>query len=245
MNEVESQAQELLRHKEWVSALSLFDHLLSLPMSKGITKERLVSYLLGRSECCLELGRHEAVVCDCRRIIKLLGGADGANNSAIRARRRLVHALFTLHRFAEAEAAAAEWIASSGGVTNNNREAVKMLERVRIVLQMANGQKTSQKTVNQQQKIEDDILAMSYKFDPWFGFGTDDHIRRNRKHPVELINESEDRSFGMKDVGPDLVQNHHQSVDMSNMVAVDINGSAVGLNCLQHVDAGNLILEYL
>lgn len=240
MNEVESQAQELLRHKEWVSALSLFDHLLSVPMSKGITKERLVSYLLGRSECCLELGRHEAVVSDCRRIIKLLGGADGTNNSAIRARRRLVHALFTLHRFAEAEAAAAEWIASSGGVTNNNREAVKMLERVRIVLQMANGQKASQKSlqaVHQQQKIEDDILAMSYKFDPWFGFGTDDHIRRNRKHPVELISESEDRHFDAKDVvAPDLVQNHHPSVEISNMVTVDTNGSAVGLNCLQQVD---------
>ncbi|XP_075224399.1 helicase with zinc finger isoform X2 [Lycorma delicatula] len=204
MNEVELQAQELLRHREWVAALGLFDQLLSFAISKSLPKERIVSYLLGRSECCLELGKHEAVVLDCRRVIKLLNGADNSSNCGVRARRRLVHALFTLHRFAEAEAAAAEWIAASGGVTSNNPEAVKMLERVRLVLQMANGQK-NQKNI-MPPRIDEDILSSEYRLDSWIG---DERARRNRKHPVELIeevNEIEIHNGPMNKHIPDLVQ---------------------------------------
>lgn len=226
MNEVESQAQELLRHKDWIPALSLFDQLLAHAVTKGTSKDRIVSFLLGRSECCLELGRHEAVVSDCRRIIKLLAGVDGASNNGARARRRLVHALFTLHRFAEAESAAAEWIASSGGVTSNNPEAVKMLERVRIVLQMANGQKNSaqrgMQTVNQIPRLEDDIMALDYRLETWIGTGLEERMRRNRKHPVELIGETNDiehRNMEAKasTMIPDLVQMNHHPFEVNNI----------------------------
>lgn len=57
-------------------------------------------------------GKHEAVIADCRNIIKLVGGVNGSVGA--RAWRRLLHALFTLQRFSEAEAAALEWISSSG-----------------------------------------------------------------------------------------------------------------------------------
>lgn len=98
MTETEAQAHELVRRKEWTRAVELFDQLLGSGINKQITKERVVACLLGRSECCLELGRHEAVVQDCRRIIKLLADAN-ENNTGARARRRLVHALFSLRRF--------------------------------------------------------------------------------------------------------------------------------------------------
>lgn len=101
MTETEAQAHEFVRKKEWIRAVELYDQLLSVGFNKQINKDRVVACLLGRSECCLELGRHEAVVADCRRIIKLL--ADGnENNSGARARRRLVHALFSLRRFSGA-----------------------------------------------------------------------------------------------------------------------------------------------
>lgn len=99
MTETEAEAHELVRRKEWSRAVDLYDELLGNgALGKNISKERVVACLLGRSECCLELGRHEAVVADCRRIIKLL--ADGHENSTgARARRRLVHALYSLRRF--------------------------------------------------------------------------------------------------------------------------------------------------
>lgn len=94
----ETQAHELVRRKEWQRAIELYDKVLSQTISKNNSKERIVACLLGRSECCLELGRHEAVVADCRKIIKLL--ADGnENNNGARARKRLVYALFSLRRF--------------------------------------------------------------------------------------------------------------------------------------------------
>ncbi|RZF36020.1 hypothetical protein LSTR_LSTR005836 [Laodelphax striatellus] len=185
MNEVEIQAQELLRHRDWIAALGLFDQLLNFPLTKSLPKERIVSYLLGRSECFLELGKHEAVVLDCRRVIKLLNGLDGGSNCGVRARRRLVHALFTLRRFAEAEAAASEWIAASGGVTSSNPEAASMLERVRLVLQMANGQKSHKSIMPL--RIDEEILSSDYKLESLMG---DERTRRNRKHPVELIDDS-------------------------------------------------------
>ncbi|KAG8254713.1 hypothetical protein J6590_005272 [Homalodisca vitripennis] len=236
MNEVETQAQELLRHKEWASALGLFDQLLGYAAVKGSTKERLVSYLLGRSECCLELGKHEAVVSDCRKIIKLLAGSESSNNCGARARRRLVHALFTLQRFAEAEAAAAEWIASSGGMKNTNPEAVKMLERVRIGLQMANGQKNlagkgPPPPVPQHPRMEDEMLAIDYRLESLFNPALDDRPRRNRKHPVELIGECSggDPSMPNPDFHQPMLSFNHIPVELSNMQIID----PMRINCLQ------------
>lgn len=235
MNEVETQAQELLRHKEWASALGLFDQLLGYAAVKGSSKERLVSYLLGRSECCLELGRHEAVVSDCRKIIKLLGGAESSNSCGARARRRLVHALFTLKRFAEAEAAAAEWIASSGGITNTNPEAVKMLERVRIGLQMANGQKNINvkgiPSVTHHPRMEDEILSLDYRLESLFNPALDDRPRRNRKHPVELIGETSGMDPGVQntDFQQQMINVNHIPVELNNMPIID----PLRMSCMQ------------
>ncbi|CAG2069555.1 unnamed protein product, partial [Timema podura] len=111
MNHVENQALELLRRRDWSRAAELFDQLLGPALGNDVSQEKLITLLLGRSECCSELGHHDVVVSDCRRIIKL----HGVGNHGGRARRRLVHALFSMRRFAEAEAAAREWLITGRG----------------------------------------------------------------------------------------------------------------------------------
>ncbi|XP_069701486.1 probable helicase with zinc finger domain isoform X2 [Periplaneta americana] len=206
MNDTEAQAHEFLRRREWVRAAELFDQLLGPALNNGTPKERVVGFLLGRSECCLELGRHEAVVSDCRRIIKLLADAECGSNNGARARRRLVHALFSLRRFSEAEAAAREWLAAGGGATNQP-EALKMLERLRIVLQMANGQKTTTNHRNliPQQRLDEELLALDSRFESWTGIGLSERPRRQRKHPVELIGESNDHEQLRENTLPNVI----------------------------------------
>jgi hypothetical protein len=152
MNEREAEAVCLLREREWGLAAEAFDKLLG---GEG-RKEREAGYLLARSECHLELGRHEAVVHDCSAVVSLLGGL---TEGGARARRRLVHALFALRRFSEAEAALDEWVSSS----SYDREPVKTLERLRRLL--------------------DPQPAPDYRGEPWFS----DAPPSRRNHPVKLI----------------------------------------------------------
>lgn len=124
---MEQQAGEYLQKREWKKAAELYNKLL---LTKPHNKDRIISYLLGRSECFLELGQYEAVVVDCRKIIKLLADAkDGVNISGVRARSRLVHALFALQRFGDAELATREWLALS-----KNSEAPKLLEKLHLAM---------------------------------------------------------------------------------------------------------------
>ena len=224
MNDTEVQAHEFLRRKEWGRAAELFDQLLGPALNNGMPKERVVGYLLGRSECCLELGRHEAVVSDCRRIIKLLADADCSNNNGARARRRLVHALFSLRRFTEAEAAAREWLASGGGA-NNQPEALKMLERLRIVLQMANGQKSNlnNRHTNLQQRVDEELIGMDSRLE-FGGIGISERSRRLRKHPVELIGESNENESLRESSIPNSMQiRRKHPLDLVSMVDPDDN----------------------
>nr|CAD7397005.1 unnamed protein product [Timema cristinae] len=177
MNHVENQALELLRRRDWSRAAELFDQLLGPALGNDVSQEKLITLLLGRSECCSELGHHDVVVSDCRRIIKL----HGVGNHGGRARRRLVHALFSMRRFAEAEAAAREWLITGGG-PSNQPEAVKMLERLRIVLQMANGHDP----VNTEQKPHE-YMGVTPRLEHWTGGIINEQSMRPRKHPVELI----------------------------------------------------------
>lgn len=243
MNDTEVQAHEFLRRREWGRAAELFDQLLGPALNNGTPKERVVGFLLGRSECCLELGRHEVVVSDCRRVIKLLADVDCASNSGARARRRLVHALFSLHRFAEAEAAAREWLAAGGGATNQP-EALKMLERLRIVLQMANGQKTNSnhRNMTPQQRLDEELLALDSRLESWTGIGLPERSRRQRKHPVELIDESNDHeSLGENTVSNMMhvrrkhpvelvsVMDSEDNIHQNNFSQQTVDGKCLGL----------------
>lgn len=93
---MEAKANEHVRKKEWTKAAEIYNQLL---LNKHLNKQQIVAYLLGRSECFLELRQHEAVVADCRKVIRLLGDRKGDDNES-NARRRLVYALLGLQRFA-------------------------------------------------------------------------------------------------------------------------------------------------
>ncbi|XP_066992775.2 probable helicase with zinc finger domain isoform X2 [Anabrus simplex] len=243
MNDTEAQAHELLRRKEWCRAIELFDQLLAPGLNKGVPKEKLVGFLLGRSECCLELGRHEAVVSDCRRVIKLLADADTGNNNGARARRRLVHALFSLRRFAEAEAAAREWLASGNGAASQP-EAMKMLERVRIVLQMANGQKSSgHRGVTSQQRLDEELLALDSRLESWTALGLPERSRRNRKHPVELIDDSNESEVLPENILPNSMMQLRRKHPVELVNSIDINTVLRQNNFQQSVDHVTMGIE--
>ncbi|KAI4471147.1 dna2/nam7 helicase family [Holotrichia oblita] len=120
---MEAKAIEHVRKKEWIRAAEIYNQLL---LNKHLNKQQTVAYLLNRSECFLELRQHEAVVADCRRVIRLL--ADRKDDNESNARRRLVYALLALHRFAEAEVAVKEWGASKYNSQCQSGEVLKLLE---------------------------------------------------------------------------------------------------------------------
>lgn len=92
---MDEQAHELLSRGEWTKAAEIYNQLLR---NKEINAQECVTYLLGRSECFYQLKQFEAVVADCRTIIKLLIEEIDSESETI-ARKRLVYALFQLRRF--------------------------------------------------------------------------------------------------------------------------------------------------
>ncbi|KAF5286682.1 hypothetical protein FQA39_LY16165 [Lamprigera yunnana] len=98
---MEQQIKECLQEKEWLKAVEIYNNL----MVKSQSTENAIIYLQGRSQCLLELGQYEAVIADCRKILKV-----ASNNAAWS---RLVISLFALRRFSDAELALKEWFSIS------------------------------------------------------------------------------------------------------------------------------------
>lgn len=215
--DAEARAQELLRRKEWYRAKTIFDQLLGPDFSAIMSKDRVISYLVGRSECCSELGLFESAVLDCHNTIKLL--PDGVSNNVAKVRRRLVHALISLRRFTEAEAAAQDWLAS-GGSPNTQHEAAKILER----LQMSIGPSLNNRQPDQQNL--DELLALGAQMESWTGLAVCDQLRQNRKHPVELIVETK----GGNDKDPKNINSKlTYSEDISSYQRYNANHTSKGI----------------
>nr|XP_023024171.1 probable helicase with zinc finger domain isoform X1 [Leptinotarsa decemlineata] len=102
---MELQAQEYLKQKNWIQAIDLYNKLLS---NKQNTIELIVSYLTDRAECFLELNNHHGVIVDSKNIIKL--SQDHTSYNVCLARKRLIHSLYMLKMFAEADMAARDWL---------------------------------------------------------------------------------------------------------------------------------------
>lgn len=96
----------------------------------------------------------------------------------------MVHSLFLLKRYNEAELAAREWHAAGG------TEAEQVLEilRQQHPVYTANGIKTmNNSAAGGSGRVRlDDELAYQAEFE-WSRIGFQDGPRRNKKHPVELI----------------------------------------------------------
>lgn len=166
----ESQAHDLLRQKEWQAAIQLYDQLLTTSTTSTgnaapvkPAKERLIAYLIGRTECQLELKLFDNLVGDCRRLLKLLLEAD-STSTASRVRRRLIHGLYRLKRFPEAEAACRDWSLAMVGQPTT-ADMLKWLDRYRTVIQMANGQKSNQRiSVN---RLDEEMGTLDAKLETW------------------------------------------------------------------------------
>lgn len=182
--EIEHRAIEYLNHKQWSNAFFCFDQLLENAVAKSLPSERLVGYLLGRSQCSLELKKYDDVIHDCRHIISML--TDDENAYSSRVRRNLVNALSALKRFGEAEQAALEWVLRS----DNSNEAKKMLDTVRLVWSMSKEDVPApvQTLEDQLNQINEDLL-FGDRLDSWIATGVREQTRRNRKHPVELVDD--------------------------------------------------------
>lgn len=164
MTDKEAQAHDLVRHKEWQSAVLFYDQILSPTTSNFKTpKERIIGCLVGRTECYMELRNYESAITDCRRLLKMLNEVDVCSTNA-RIRRRLIHALYKLKRFQDAETACREWIISICGPQNNS-DMSKVLERYRTVIQIANGQKSNQRISIQ--RLDEEMATLDNKLETW------------------------------------------------------------------------------
>lgn len=164
MTDKESEAHDLVRHKEWHSAVQIYDQILSPTTNNFKTpKERIIGCLVGRTECYMELKNYESAITDCRRLLKMLNEVDVCSTSA-RIRRRLIHALYKLKRFQDAETACREWINAICGPQNNS-DMSKVLERYRTVIQIANGQKSNQRISIQ--RLDEEMTTLDNKLETW------------------------------------------------------------------------------
>lgn len=192
MTDKEAQAHDLVRHKEWQSAVLLYDQILSPTTSNFKTpKERIIGCLVGRTECYMELRNYESAITDCRRLLKMLNEVDVCSTNA-RVRRRLIHALYKLKRFQDAETACREWIISICGPQNNS-DMSKVLERYRTVIQIANGQKSNQRISIQ--RLDEEMATLDNKLETWathnlpqdrFSRITKNHNSVSKKQNAEL-----------------------------------------------------------
>jgi len=111
---------------------------------------------------------------------------DDENVYSSRVRRNLVNALFALKRYGEAEQAALEWVVRS----DNNSEAKKMLDTVRLVWSISKEDiPTPVQTLEDQLNQINEDLLFGDRLDSWIATGVREQSRRNRKHPVELVDD--------------------------------------------------------
>lgn len=155
-----SEAHELVRRREWAAAIQIYDPILCPSTSNFNTpKDRIISCLVGRSECYLELNEFESVASDCQRLLKML--SEGTSTTA-RIHRRLIHSLYKLKWYKEAETACNDWIT----VLCADHEIIRSIERYRTVIQIANGQQNNPR-VSVQTRLDNEVTALDDKLELW------------------------------------------------------------------------------
>lgn len=193
MSDKEIQAHDLTLRKEFSQAVQLYDLILG-PNSNNFktSKERVIACLMGRAECCQELNRHETVIVDCRRVLKLI--SDGEVNAlGIRVRRRLVHSLYKLKRYSEADTTCREW----QHLMPNNSEIFKLLDRYRTVIQMANGQRANQRI--SQQRLDEEMMNIDEKLELLANScgKPSERMRKSNKKTTDSFSVSKKLDFGI------------------------------------------------
>lgn len=131
MNGVEFIVIECLKQKKWENALLHLNQLLN-DGNHQMEDEKLLAYLLWRSQCFYELNKHEACIDDCRKIMNLVPNEAPRNNFWFKARWRLTHSLIQLKAFDEAKEVVEQLKNLCTDFTK--QECIKLLERIEIGL---------------------------------------------------------------------------------------------------------------
>lgn len=138
MNGVEFVVIECLKQKKWENALYYLNQLLETDENFKMENEKLMAYLLWRSQCFFELNKHDACVKDCRKIMNLVPNEAPRNNFWFKSRWRLTHSLIQLKAFNEAKQIVEQLIDLCTDFTK--QECVKLLERIKISSQFVNAE---------------------------------------------------------------------------------------------------------
>ncbi|KAK6630750.1 hypothetical protein RUM44_002919 [Polyplax serrata] len=187
MNETERRAQEYVRRAEWEKAIECFDQLLVTNQNNRngtLPKEKLVSFLIGKSECNFALGRNDFVVQDCRKALKLYIENDVNGSQKDKARRLLIQSLIHNKRFSEAESAIKEWLLK-GKVQSDTR---KILEQLKSRFQNY-GQRNQNMSIH---KLEEDLIALEASLESWI------IAERPKKNSIKMVSVSNDKEIQKK-----------------------------------------------
>jgi RNA processing factor Prp31 len=75
-----------------------------------------------------------------------------------------------------------------------------------------------------QQRLDEELLALDSRLESWTGIGLPERSRRQRKHPVELISESNDReSLGENTVSNVIHMMRKHPVELVSVVDSEDN----------------------
>ncbi|CAH0546095.1 unnamed protein product [Brassicogethes aeneus] len=100
---MEPQANKYLRQKEWSKALVVFTEILK---NTELTEFDKIRYTLDHAECLFQMKNYRMVVESCKNIIHTSVDKIGG----YQARKKLLHALFLMKRYSEAELIAKDWL---------------------------------------------------------------------------------------------------------------------------------------
>lgn len=129
MNGIEFIVIECLKQKKWESALLHLNQLLDTDGKNETENEKLLAYLLWRSQCFFEMNCHDACIRDCKRIMDSVPTEAPRNNFWFKSRWRLVHSLIVLKDFKSAIKVLKKLVKCCTDFTK--QECIKLLERIR------------------------------------------------------------------------------------------------------------------
>lgn len=207
MNEIERRAQEHVRRSEWEKALECFEQLLITNQNNRngiIPKEKVIAFLIGKSECNYALGRNDCVIQDCRKALKLYIENDLTGTQKDKARRLLIQSLVRNKRYSEAESVVKEWLVK-GKLQQDTR---KILEQLKSRFHGHRDQNVSP------QKLEEDLIALEASLESWI------IAERPKKNSGKTTDAPNDKSVELDkrktNSKMNFQQQHQQQMDKNN-----------------------------
>lgn len=131
-------------------------------------KEKIILCLLGRSDCSAQLNKHDTVVADSKRILKMLAAdpKDTATTSA-GVRRRLIFALYKTKKISQAEDVVQEWLSKLQTMSCDEKQrpqkTICVLERYLSIFRLYQGEKDRLK----QSIYDSEVSTLNDKLDNW------------------------------------------------------------------------------